>query len=320
MESCEGRGTILAAENFNPDRAAAKLRKAMKGIGSDDRAIIDVIVTHSNSQRQEIKRKYRALYGRDLVEDLQNELGGHFEELCIALLEPQVAFLAQCLHEAMKGLGTDEKCIIEILCTQPNREIEEIKAFYKQKYNQDLEEALCEESSGYFRRLLRALLVCSEEDEGGQVDLERAERDAQRLFDGGVGRLGTDEEQFTRVLCGGNGPQIRATVSAYERVAGHSLASAVRAEFSGDARDALLAIVHCTRDRSRFFATKLRESLRGPGTDDATLRRILVSRSEIDLCDVREAYAALFGRDIAEDVAQDTSGDYRKALLRILQP
>ncbi|GFT77007.1 annexin [Trichonephila clavipes] len=55
-------GTITAAENFNAERAAAKLRKAMKG--TDERAIIDVLVTHSNSQRQEIKRKYKSLYGR----------------------------------------------------------------------------------------------------------------------------------------------------------------------------------------------------------------------------------------------------------------
>ncbi|GIY01226.1 hypothetical protein CDAR_550731, partial [Caerostris darwini] len=32
--------------------------------GTDERAIIDALVTHTNSQRQEIKRKYKSLYGR----------------------------------------------------------------------------------------------------------------------------------------------------------------------------------------------------------------------------------------------------------------
>ncbi|GIY03145.1 annexin A7 [Caerostris darwini] len=316
-----GRGTISHAENFNAERAAAKLRKAMKGIGecTDERAIIDALVTHTNSQRQEIKRKYKSLYGRDLVEDIQSELGGNFEDLCVALLTPQIVFLADCLYEAVQGLGTDENCIIEILCTHQNREIEEIKACFRQKYNKDLEESLISDSSGNFRYLLRSL-VSAERDETIEIDFERAERDAQRLFDGGVGKLGVDGELFTKILCSRSMSQLQATFEAYERIGGHSLAAAIRSEFSGDVEATLLAIVYCIKNRNKFFAKQLKDCLKGLGTDDSALVRILVSRSEIDLEDIKEAYLQLYNKDLAEDVAEDTSGDYRKALLRILQP
>ncbi|CAL1270978.1 unnamed protein product [Larinioides sclopetarius] len=319
MAAFYGRGTISPSENFNAERAAAKLRKAMKGIGTDERAIIDVLVTHSNSQRQEIKRKYKSLYGRDLVEDIQSELGGNFEDLCVALLTPQIVFLADCLYDAVQGLGTDEKCIIEILCTHENREIEEIKTCFRQKYNKDLEEALISDTSGRFRHLVRSL-AAAERDETVEIDFERAERDAQRLFDGGVGQLGVDGELFTKILCSRSISQLQATFEAYERIGGHTLTAAIRSEFSGDTKDTLLAIVYCIKGRNKFFAKQLKDCLKGLGTDDSALVRILVSRSEIDLEDIKEAYLKLFKKDLAEDVAEDTSGDYRKALLRILQP
>ncbi|GIY12720.1 hypothetical protein CEXT_216622 [Caerostris extrusa] len=292
------QGTISHAENFNAERAAAKLRKAMKGIGTDERAIIDAL---------------------DLVEDIQSELGGNFEDLCVALLTPQIVFLADCLYEAVQGLGTDENCIIEILCTHQNREIEEIKACFRQKYNKDLEESLISDSSGNFRYLLRSL-VSAERDETIEIDFERAERDAQRLFDGGVGKLGVDGELFTKILCSRSMSQLQATFEAYERIGGHSLAAAIRSEFSGDVEATLLAIVYCIKNRNKFFAKQLKDCLKGLGTDDSALVRILVSRSEIDLEDIKEAYLQLYNKDLAEDVAEDTSGDYRKALLRILQP
>lgn len=39
---------------------------------------------------------------QDLVEDIKSELGGNFEDLCVALLTPQIIFLADCLYEAVK--------------------------------------------------------------------------------------------------------------------------------------------------------------------------------------------------------------------------
>ncbi|GFT77010.1 annexin A7 [Trichonephila clavipes] len=255
----------------------------------------------------------------DLVEDIQSELGGNFEDLCVALLTPQIVFLADCLNDAVQGLGTDENCIIEILCTHQNREIEEIKACYRQKFNKDLEEILISDSSGRFRHLLVSL-VSAERDETVEIDFERAERDAQRLFDGGVGKLGADGEIFTKILCTRSMSQLQATFDAYERIGGHSLAAAIRSEFSGDVKDTLLAIVYCIKDRNKFFAKQLKDCLKGIGTDDSALVRILVSRSEIDLEDIKEAYLQMFQKDLGEDVAEDTSGDYRKALLRILQP
>ncbi|XP_022234958.1 annexin B9-like, partial [Limulus polyphemus] len=111
------RPTIVSQPNFNAEKAATKLHRCLKGIGTDARVIIDQLTNHSNQQRQEMKQKYQNMYGRSLTEDLKVELGGHFEDVSLSLLQPLPEFLADCLYLAGKGLKTDEKCVIQILCS-----------------------------------------------------------------------------------------------------------------------------------------------------------------------------------------------------------
>ena len=42
----------------------------MKGWGTDEDTLISVLTKHSNSQRQEMKEKYMALYGEVSIEHL----------------------------------------------------------------------------------------------------------------------------------------------------------------------------------------------------------------------------------------------------------
>jgi hypothetical protein len=46
------------------EEAAKQLRKAMKGIGTDESKVIKVITSHRNGARQLIKQQYMTMYGR----------------------------------------------------------------------------------------------------------------------------------------------------------------------------------------------------------------------------------------------------------------
>ena len=67
------------------------------------------------------------------MNELKSELSGNLEGCILALLEPSVLYDAKCLRRAMRGAGTDERALIEILCTRTNAEIEAIKAEYKSR-------------------------------------------------------------------------------------------------------------------------------------------------------------------------------------------
>ena len=66
-------------------------------------------------------------------------------------------------------------------------------------------------------------------------------------------------------------------------------------------------------DSDAYFADALYLSMKGAGTDDATLIRIIVSRSEIDLEQIKSAFRAVHSpKSLVEMVSSDTSGDYKK--------
>ena len=47
------------------------------------------------------------------------------------MLEPTDEYEAKCVRSAMKGLGTDEQVLIQILCSKEAHEVEILKAAYK---------------------------------------------------------------------------------------------------------------------------------------------------------------------------------------------
>lgn len=143
----------------------------MKGLGTDEDAIVDVLTSRSNSQRQAIEKEYKREFGRDLIEDLKDELGGKFESLMVALVRSPYEFLCRELKKAMDGMGTDEETIVEILAPLTADEINQLVAVYEDMEGRPLAEHLCSETSGHFRRLL-TLIITGVRDAPNTVDPE----------------------------------------------------------------------------------------------------------------------------------------------------
>lgn len=311
--------TIKPAAHFDAGvaaAAAAELRQAMRGFGTDEDKIISCLIRYSCEQRQKISDAYKQSYGRNLADDLRSELGGNFEDLVIAMITPPRIYDARQLKGAMKGAGTDESTLIEILCSRSNAEIAQIKAEYAKEFG-SLEEDLEGDTSGNFCRMMVSLSTGSRE-EGKAVDLKRANDDATALHEAGEGAWGTDETEFNRILCRNSFSQLQATFKQYEGIRGTTIEEAIESETSGSLKEGYLSIVKVLKNRYKFFAERLNQAIAGAGTDDNDLIRIIVSRSEIDLGNIKKAYEDLYGQPLADAVEGDTGGDYKKLLLALV--
>ncbi|XP_060271911.1 annexin A6 isoform X2 [Ovis aries] len=310
------RGSVCDFPDFNPSQDAETLYNAMKGFGSDKEAILELIISRSNRQRQEICQNYKSLYGKDLIADLKYELTGKFERLIVGLMRPPAYADAKEIKDAISGIGTDEKCLIEILASRTNKQIHQLVAAYKDAYERDLEADITGDTSGHFRKMLVVLLQGTrEEDDVVSEDL--VQQDVQDLYEAGELKWGTDEAQFIYILGNRSKQHLRLVFDEYLKTTGKPIEASIRGELSGDFEKLMLAVVKCVRSTAEYFAERLFKAMKGLGTRDNTLIRIMVSRSELDMLDIREIFRTKYEKSLYSMIKNDTSGEYKKALLKL---
>ncbi|KHJ89681.1 Annexin [Oesophagostomum dentatum] len=152
------QATIHPSASFDEERAAESLERAMRGYGTDKQRVVDILVKCNNAQRQMIRTPYKVRYGKDLENELKRELSGELEDVILALMQTPTKRDVMDLHKAVKGIGTNERVLIEILASRTNEEIQAIRNTYYTTFDRSLEEAISSDTSGDFRRLLMILI------------------------------------------------------------------------------------------------------------------------------------------------------------------
>lgn len=304
-------------ENYNPNIDAEELRNAIKPKKDEDK-IIKIIANRTNDQRQKIKETYNSLYKSDLIKDLQKALHGHFEDVVVALFYNPIDYDCYQLRKAVKGLGTDEEALIEILCTRPPDIIEAIKKRYSEIYpGRTLLKDVESDTSGHFRKVLVSLINAKRNNNKEFLDYAECEKCAKMLYEAGEKRLGTDEKVFTEIFTQKSPNEFTCIAQLYYKLTKHTLLQAVEKEFSRDSKKCLIAIIYALLNPSEFFAKCINKAVKGLGTDDNTLIRILVTRDEIDMPQIKQFYKQIYKKDMIEDIKDDTSGNYRKILVEL---
>ncbi|KAJ1547762.1 Annexin A7 [Nowakowskiella sp. JEL0078] len=301
-------------------RDCEALKKAMKGFGTDESALIDVLANRTPDQAAQISVAYTNLYRKSLRDELHSETSGKFRDVIIALTYSLAEYDARCLKDAMKGVGTNEKTLIEILVGRTTSELDLIKRSYKVIFHNDLEKEVKSETSGYFEKILVAILS-GQRDEANNMNPVVIAKDIDDLYKAGEKRLGTNEDKFISIFTKRSEPHLREVFRGYEAQRKKTMEQVVMDEFSGDIERCLLAIVKCVRDRPAFIAELFYESMVGLGTDDGKLIRLTVrNRDPRIMSQVKAAYYARRLKTLYKVVESETSGDYRKTLLACVKP
>ncbi|XP_016342400.1 annexin A4-like [Sinocyclocheilus anshuiensis] len=316
MAALGNRGTVTEASGFNPEEDAQKIYNAMKGAGTNEATIIEILAHRTIAQRQKIKEAFKQSVGKELLDCLKSELTGNFEMVVVGLMMPAPVYDAYELKNAIKGAGTEEACLIDILASRSKAEIKEIIATYKKEHGKSLEDDVCGDTSGMFQRVLVSLLTAGR-DESTKVDEAQAVQDAKDIYEAGEAHWGTDEVKFLTVLCVRNRNHLLRVFQEYQKISGRDIEDSIKREMSGCLEDAFLAIVKCMKNKPAFFAERLYKSMKGLGTTDSVLIRIMVARAEIDMLDIKAEFLKMYGKTLHSFIKGDASGDYRKILLEL---
>ncbi|PAN35367.1 hypothetical protein GQ55_6G192500 [Panicum hallii var. hallii] len=300
-----------------PRQDAIDLHRAFKGFGCDSTTVISILAHRDATQRALIQQEYRAVFNQDLARRIASELSGHHKRgMLLWILDP-AARDATILKQALTGDITDLRAATEIVCSRTPSQLHIMRQTYRARFGCHVEHDVTERTSGDHQRLLLAYLAIPR-CEGAAADQAAAALDARDLYRAGERRLGTDERAFIRVFSERGWAHLAAVARAYRHMYDRSLEEAVKGETSGSFGFGLLTILRCADSPARYFAKVLHKAMKGLGTSDSALIRVVVTRAEIDMQYIKAEYHRMYKRSLADAIHSETSGNYRTFLLSLV--
>uniref|UniRef100_A0A8K9UHE6 Annexin n=1 Tax=Oncorhynchus mykiss TaxID=8022 RepID=A0A8K9UHE6_ONCMY len=289
--------TVVAARDFDPAKDAARIETAVKTKGVDELTIIDILTRRSYSQRREIAFEYEKRSKKDMITALKGALSGSLEAVILGLMKSTAQYDASEIKGSIKGLGTDEETLIEMVCSRSAEELVEIKRVYKELFKKELEKDVAGDTSGDFRSLLLALV--------------------QALYEAGVKRKGTDVATWITIMSERSVPHLQKVFDRYKSYSPYDMQESIRKEVKGDLEKSFLTLVECFENKQQYFANRLSEAMKGKSAKEKVVTRIVVSRCEVDLMKIRTEFKKLNQKSLYQTIAEHTKGDYQKVLLSL---
>ncbi|MCP9262696.1 Annexin A11 [Dirofilaria immitis] len=319
-------GTIIGPsdENFHPVKACEKLRKALNGLDTNDKAIIEVTVGHNNFQRQRIINTYEDLYSTTLIDDFKDELGGFFLDTVLALFVPAHVYLANLLHYSLCNHKLNRTIAVEIACTRTTTQMKAIKNAYQTAFCNTIEQDIVVKVKGMFGAMLY-LLLCSPRDEQINETDMLIEKQVDLIVkdSNGIEQICHSVALFEKLFIGHSWRHIAAVMDNIDaRLGGngHFIETQIiyNRNIPSDIKNMLLTIVKISRNTQRYFAEKLHDALGRSRPDYKTIIRIIVSRSEIDLSNICYEYKKHYSNPLTFDIRKICHGEYYQLLTSLL--
>ncbi|KAL1957398.1 hypothetical protein VTO42DRAFT_6078 [Malbranchea cinnamomea] len=308
------------------DRDASKhvdaLRKAMKGFGTDEETLIHILAKADPLYVAKLNHTYSQRLGRNLEKDVKSEVSGKLEDALVAFIRGPLMQDVHAVRNAVKGLGTNEDLLNDVLIGRSKADLEAIKRAYRETFGRLLEEDVRDDLSGRTKQLFTMILTHArpEDNPYAAIDQKAVDRDVEDLYEALVKRSDTDLLTVSQILTSRSDSHLRAVVAAYDKDNEPKLLDRIAKSTSGHLEDALLAILRGAVDPIerdaisiyKCFIPSLKESL-------LTERIVRLHWDQQRLEQVKAAFAKKYKRDLKSMIKANVSGDYQKALVAAVE-
>jgi len=212
----------------------------------------------------------------------------------------------------MKGLGTDEKTLINIVARRPNWHLQKVREEFEKIAEKDLVNYIADDTSYNFKKLLVALVK------------SRAESRADDIYHAMKG-LGTNEHALIDNIIHVSDGEMEAIKQMFRQKYNSSMDEWVKGDTSGNFEKLLLHAMKNVRGKGVIpnlvdsDAEALYKGGEGKwGTDDKLFVQIFTERSFEHLQAVNQRYTEKRGHDLVHAIKHETTGWYKVALLSCL--
>ena len=287
-----------------------------------EEAIIQVVENTDLEKRLKICMYYSETYGKSLYSELKTKLSGHFKALAIHLFIHPITFYAKLLKKGLKSFGGDEDIVLEALTSHNQEEIHQIESAFKIETGKELTKEIEKNFSGVLKKnLINLITTPRTEEESGQLpDHQKCEKLSDLLISVGEGNWAGDENIFKQVFIQSSGEELILIGRFYFKKTGKNMLDVIDKKISGKNKILLKEVLYNNIIPQELYADKIYNSIKGLGTNNSLLSRVLVLRHEIDMEEINEFYKDKYKSDMKDDISGDTSGNFQKLCLILAKP
>ena len=267
--------------------------------------IVELICKRTNSQRRIIKDSYYSNYGKSIVEEFQTNLSSNVKELILGLMMTPEDFDANEIYLAMKGLGTEELRLSEIIATRPSRHLTQVRDRYKILYNQTLDKDIIGDTSKCYQKILLATIQGKRSD-NPYPNSQKMKEIVEKLKKGEKGKIPEDTiiQYFSSCSYG----EICTICRLYEKTYKESILEVIKNSVDSDAYDFFKIFLQYISDSEIYLYEKLHNF------KEKDFTRILISRNEVNMDEIRDSYKELYNTNLVDDIKEKFEGDYQLGL------
>ncbi|KAG3062272.1 hypothetical protein PC121_g12636 [Phytophthora cactorum] len=297
------------------DAAAQEIHRVCTGATSNEAALASLLLSKTVEQRYLIWCRYRILYKQNLSDLVKSK--SDYGVLLKMLASPLEHAEAEILRKATKGLGTTEEWIYPVVMGRSNADIALLKKTFQEKYSDDLGKILNGDLSGSLKKVIETAMRGEVVEFDASVHTSaQSSADADRLYKAGEGRWGTDKKTFINILVLSPAQHVRNINRAYMVKHKSGLIGAIKAEFSGDTKRALLFLVRSVLEPMDLLAELFETALKRAGKNAYGLSAWVVRYFHL-LERIFIAYRRLYRQDLRIRIRSVVRGEYRQLLLSV---
>ncbi|OTA88860.1 hypothetical protein M434DRAFT_398878 [Hypoxylon sp. CO27-5] len=302
------------------------LRKAMKGMGCDEAALIRVLTSSKYDNpwaMAQLVGDYNRRFIRDLAKDIESETRGNVETALLALIRGPLEHDVRVLIKALDRAGTDEDALMDVLLCRSNADIRAITAEYKRIKGHDLLVDIKDDVDDTLFRLYSMVLAATRAEDAAPViaaDIDRHVTELQRATEG---TIGANAISVAQIFTSSNAAQLHALSEAYQRKYHRSLEEVIEKEFRGDMEDALLYMLENAVNRARADAKRLEKPLyKTPRKDRLFINRVVSlywDRNRLDAAKAAYQKYSEFRTPLRSAIKALLSGDYEDLMIALIR-
>ena len=292
------------------EEAGDLLNNSLDGRNKDE-AVFNVIQNTNLEKRIQICNYFARTYGKSLYSELKSKLNGHFKGIAIHLFLHPITYIAKSLKKGLKGFGSDETVVLEVLTSYDQEELKQIEDAFNTETGKELSKEIEKNFSGVLKKNLLNLLNIPR-GINSIPNNEKCQKLANLLTEVGESNWAGDENIFKEVFIQSSPEELVLIGRYYLKKTGINMLDAIDQKVSGKNRTLLREVLFNNIVPEELYAEKIYYAIKGLGTNNTVLNRVLILRNEIDMDDIKEFYNKKYKVTLKDDIKGDTSGIYEK--------